>query len=39
MPPANRENSLQLVPNWYAMTMPDTTPIPNATANTLIQNW
>ena len=31
------ENALQLVPNWKAMTMPDTTPMPKASANTLVQ--
>src|SRR5476649_1112730 len=31
--PANEEKKLQLVPNWYAMTSPDTTPIPKLTAN------
>ena len=30
-------NTPQLVPNWNAMTMPVTTPIPNETANTLSQ--
>jgi len=26
-----RASTSQLVPNWKAMTIPDTTPIPNAT--------
>ncbi len=37
MPPANFENPLQLVPNSYARTIPDTTPIPKLTAKTLDQ--
>ncbi len=32
------EKRLQLVPNWNGMTMPETTPMPNDTANTLSQN-
>ena len=28
--PARRDGSLQLVPNWKAMTMPDATPRPKA---------
>ena len=32
------ENRLQLVPNWNGITMPDTTPMPNDTANTWSQN-
>ena len=31
------EKRLQLVPNWKGMTMPETTPMPNATAKILIQ--
>ena len=30
-------STLQLVPNWNAMTMPETTPIPNETAKILSQ--
>ena len=32
MGPERRDSSLQLEPNWNAMTMPDTTPSPKATA-------
>ncbi|SCZ18061.1 Uncharacterised protein [Acinetobacter baumannii] len=32
MDPAKSEKWLQLVPNWYAMTSPDTTPMPKLTA-------
>ncbi|GCC44964.1 hypothetical protein chiPu_0029061 [Chiloscyllium punctatum] len=32
------DSSLQFVPNWNPITMPDTTPIPNATPNILSQN-
>jgi hypothetical protein len=32
------DSTLQLVPNWKAMTIPDTTPIPNATPNIFSQN-
>ena len=35
--PVRSASTLQLVPNWNAMTMPETTPIPNETANTLSQ--
>jgi hypothetical protein len=35
--PARSENTDQLVPNWYDITMPDTTPIANVTAKILIQ--
>ena len=31
------EKRLQLVPNWNGMMMPDTTPMPNATAKMRIQ--
>jgi len=30
-------NSLQLVPNWNGMTIPDTTPMPNDTAKIFTQ--
>jgi hypothetical protein len=33
-----REKPLQLVPNSYERTRPDTTPIPKETANILVQN-
>lgn len=32
MLPERRDSSLQLVPNWNAITIPDTTPRPKATA-------
>src|SRR6201990_2209864 len=32
------DSTLQLVPNWNAITIPDTTPSPNATPNILSQN-
>jgi len=32
------ESTLQLVPNWNAITIPDTTPNPNATPNIFSQN-
>jgi hypothetical protein len=38
MLPARSESSLQLVPNWNDMTMPETTPMPNDTAKILVQN-
>ncbi len=38
MGPDILDSTLQLVPNWKAMTIPDTTPIPNATPNTFNQN-
>lgn len=38
MPPALAINPLQLVPNWYERTMPDTTPMPNDSANMVVQN-
>jgi hypothetical protein len=31
------EKRLQLVPNWNGIVMPDTTPMPNETANSLVQ--
>ena len=34
---AASENRLQFVPIWNGMTMPETTPMPNDTANILIQ--
>ena len=46
-PPAEQKNSeervaslkrLQFVPNWKGMIIPETTPIPNETANILVQN-
>ena len=36
--PVISEKRLQLVPNWYDSTMPETTPMANETANTLVQN-
>jgi hypothetical protein len=36
--PDTLERTLQLVPNWNAMTIPDTTPKPNATPNIFSQN-
>ena len=36
--PALSEKTDQFVPNWYDMAIPDTTPIPKATAKILIQN-
>ena len=39
MLPANWENPLQLVPNWYAITSPETTPMPKLTANIFSQKW
>src|SRR5258708_204839 len=38
MGPDKRESSLQLEPNWNAMTMPETTPSPKATPKILSQN-
>src|SRR5215469_13746589 len=38
MGPDIRAKTLQLVPNWNAMTIPDTTPSPNATPKILSQN-
>src|SRR3989344_5355962 len=35
--PAKSEKRLQLVPNWYAMTKPETTPMPKLTAKTFDQ--
>jgi hypothetical protein len=35
--PARSENTAQLVPNWYDITMPDTTPMANATAKIFSQ--
>jgi hypothetical protein len=32
------DSTLQLVPNWNAITIPDTTPNPNATPNIFSQN-
>ena len=32
------DSTLQFVPNWNAITMPDTTPNPNATPKILSQN-
>src|SRR6202171_1670022 len=32
------DNTLQFVPNWNAITIPDTTPSPNATPNIFSQN-
>ena len=37
--PVLSEKRAQLVPNWYAMTTPETTPMPNVTANTRSQYW
>ena len=37
MEPVRSESWLQFVPNWKAMTMPLTTPMPNVKANTLSQ--
>ena len=37
--PAKSEKKLQLVPNWYAITSPDTTPMPKLTAKILVQKW
>src|SRR5688572_2339420 len=37
MLPACSLSADQLVPNWKLMTMPDTTPMPNDTANILVQ--
>ena len=37
MAPDRRDSSLQLEPNWNAMTIPDTTPSPNATPKTFSQ--
>lgn len=31
-------NTLQLVPNWYLITTPDTTPMPNDSAKIFTQN-
>src|ERR1700730_18843016 len=36
--PRETENRLQLVPNSYERTMPDTTPIAKETANIFVQN-
>ena len=38
MGPDIRASTLQFVPNWNAMTMPETTPSPNATPKILSQN-
>src|SRR5271165_26296 len=38
MGPDIRDSTLQFVPNWNAITMPETTPSPNATQKTLSQN-
>src|SRR6266404_858776 len=38
MGPAIRACTLQFVPNWKPMTIPETTPSPNATPKTLSQN-
>ena len=38
MLPANTEKRLQLVPNWYDSTIPETTPIANETAKMRVQN-
>src|SRR6516162_10028838 len=38
MGPDIRASTLQLVPNWNAMTIPETTPSPNATPKILSQN-
>src|SRR6516165_4854543 len=38
MGPDMRANTLQFVPNWKAMTIPETTPSPNATPKILSQN-
>jgi len=38
MGPDIRDSSLQLVPNWNAMTIPETTPSPNATPKIFSQN-
>ncbi len=35
--PTTTENWLQLVPNWYDSTMPDTTPMAKDTAKILVQ--
>jgi hypothetical protein len=35
--PVTTEKRLQLVPNWYDSTMPDTTPMPNERAKILVQ--
>ena len=35
--PVCSDSTLQLVPNWKAMTMPLTTPMPKESANTLSQ--
>src|SRR5690606_3950899 len=37
--PTLSENCDQFRPNWYDITNPETTPIPNVTANILTQNW
>ena len=36
--PVRRDSSLQFEPNWNAITIPDTTPSPNATAKIFSQN-
>jgi len=36
--PAILDSTLQFVPNWNAITIPDTTPRPNATPNIFSQN-
>src|SRR5262245_24255793 len=36
--PTAAENRLQLMPNWYESTMPDTTPMAKDTAKILVQN-
>jgi hypothetical protein len=38
MPPALAINPLQFVPNSYERTIPETTPIPNDSAKTVVQN-
>lgn len=39
MLPATREKPAQLVPNSYAITTPETTPIPKPIAKIFDQNW
>jgi hypothetical protein len=36
--PTTTVNRLQLVPNWYDRTIPDTTPMAKETAKILVQN-
>ena len=37
--PALSENTAQLLPNWYAMTIPETTPMPKVMAKIFTQYW